>query len=51
VQRGREIHFGFRAEIAGEVRLAASTYAQLGPHKAVLLRGWLSQQQGDAFAN
>ncbi len=42
---------GLRTAIAGEVRLADSTYPELGPQKAALLRGWLSQQQGDAFAS
>lgn len=42
---------GLRPPVAGEVRLTDATYAQLGPQRAACLRGWLAQQQGDAFTS
>lgn len=42
---------GLRLPVAGEVQLKQSTYSQLGPQKSAMLRGWLAQQQGDAFAS
>lgn len=41
---------GLRAPQAGEVRLGGATYAELGAHRSALLRGWLPQLRGDAFA-
>ena len=42
---------GLRQPVAGEVRLGGLSYAQLGPRLAACQRGWLAQQQGDAFAS
>lgn len=42
---------GLRAPVAGAVLLADATYGQLGAQQAAKWRGWLPQQQGDAFAS
>ena len=42
---------GLRAAQAGEVLLKGSNYAALGPRKSALIRGWLPQSRGDAFAS
>ena len=41
---------GLRVPQAGEVRLNGATYAELGARRSALLRGWLPQSRGDAFA-
>jgi iron complex transport system ATP-binding protein len=42
---------GLRAAQSGEVLLDGATYAALGPRKSALIRGWLPQARGDAFAS
>ena len=42
---------GLRPPQAGEVRLNGSGYATHGPRKSALIRGWLPQVRGDAFAS
>lgn len=42
---------GLRAAQAGEVLLDGASYAALGPRRSALLRGWLPQARGDAFAS
>lgn len=42
---------GLRAPQAGEVRVKGATYATLGARKSALIRGWLPQARGDAFAS
>ena len=42
---------GLRAAQSGEVRLDGATYADLGARKSALIRGWLPQARGDAFAS
>ena len=42
---------GLRAPQAGEVLINGSTYATLGERKSALVRGWLPQARGDAFAS
>jgi len=42
---------GLRAPLSGDVRLKGAGYAALGPRKAALIRGWLPQSRGDAFAS
>ena len=41
---------GLRAPVAGQVRIAGASYATLGARKSALIRGWLPQARGDAFA-
>ena len=42
---------GLRPPKAGEVLIKGSTYAELGARKSALIRGWLPQVRGDAFAS
>jgi iron complex transport system ATP-binding protein len=42
---------GLRAPRSGEVRIAGASYAALGARKSALIRGWLPQVRGDAFAS
>ena len=42
---------GLRAARAGEVLIDGATYAALGARKSALIRGWLPQARGDAFAS
>ncbi len=42
---------GLRAPQAGEVRIGGASYAALGARKSALIRGWLPQARGDAFAS
>ncbi len=42
---------GLRAPQSGEVRINGVGYATLGPRKSALIRGWLPQVRGDAFAS
>ena len=42
---------GLRAPQHGEVRLKGASYAELGPRQSALIRGWLPQSRGDAFAS
>jgi len=42
---------GLRAPQGGEVRIAGSSYSALGARKSALIRGWLPQARGDAFAS
>ena len=42
---------GLRAPQAGEVLVNGATYATLGARKSALIRGWLPQARGDAFAS
>ena len=42
---------GLRAPLSGEVRVSGTTYAELGTRKSALIRGWLPQARGDAFAS
>lgn len=42
---------GLRAPQAGEVLIDGASYAALGAHKSALIRGWLPQARGDAFAS
>lgn len=42
---------GLRAPQSGEVRIAGERYATLGVRKSALIRGWLPQTRGDAFAS
>jgi iron complex transport system ATP-binding protein len=42
---------GLRPPEQGEVLLAGSTYAALGPREAAQKRGWLAQNRDDAFAS
>lgn len=42
---------GLRAPLAGEVRIKGQSYAALGARKSALIRGWLPQTRGDAFAS
>jgi len=42
---------GLRAPLAGEVLLKGAGYAELGPRRAALARGWLPQSRNDAFAS
>lgn len=42
---------GLRAPVAGQVRVAGASYATLGARKSALVRGWLPQARGDAFAS
>ena len=42
---------GLRAAQSGEVLLAGHSYATLGARKSALIRGWLPQARGDAFAS
>lgn len=42
---------GLRAPQQGEVLLKGASYAELGARKAALVRGWLPQSRGDAFAS
>ena len=42
---------GLRAPIAGQVRIAGASYAALGARRSALIRGWLPQARGDAFAS
>lgn len=42
---------GLRAPLSGGVLLKGACYAELGPRKAALIRGWLPQSRGDAFAS
>ena len=42
---------GLRAPQAGEVLINSDSYAKLGARKSALIRGWLPQARGDAFAS
>ncbi|WP_301101819.1 ABC transporter ATP-binding protein [Propionivibrio sp.] len=42
---------GLRAEQSGEVLIDGLSYASLGARKSALVRGWLPQVRGDAFAS
>lgn len=42
---------GLRAPLAGEVLIKGQSYATLGARKSALIRGWLPQTRGDAFAS
>ena len=42
---------GLRAPQRGEVRLKGASYIELGPRQSALIRGWLPQSRGDAFAS
>lgn len=42
---------GLRAPLAGQVRVDGASYATLGARKSALVRGWLPQARGDAFAS
>lgn len=42
---------GLRAARGGEVLLEGASYAALGARKSALIRGWLPQVRGDAFAS
>lgn len=42
---------GLRAPQAGEIRIGGTSYATLGARKSALIRGWLPQVRGDAFAS
>jgi len=42
---------GLRAPQAGEVLIDGASYAALGARKSALIRGWLPQARGDAFAS
>lgn len=42
---------GLRAPQAGEVLINGSSYAALGARRSALVRGWLPQARGDAFAS
>ncbi len=42
---------GLRAPQAGEVLISGTSYAALGARKSALVRGWLPQVRGDAFAS
>jgi iron complex transport system ATP-binding protein len=42
---------GLRAPQAGEVRIDGASYATHGARKSALIRGWLPQARGDAFAS
>ena len=42
---------GVRAPQSGEVLINGSSYAALGVRKSALVRGWLPQVRGDAFAS
>ncbi len=42
---------GLRRPEAGLVRINGTTYADLGARQSALLRGWLPQSRGDAFAS
>lgn len=42
---------GLRAPQGGEVLINGSRYAELGARKSALVRGWLPQTRGDAFAS
>ena len=42
---------GLRVPVAGQVRIDGASYATLGARKSALIRGWLPQARGDAFAS
>ena len=42
---------GLRAPQSGEVLLKGSGYPELGTRRSALIRGWLPQSRGDAFAS
>jgi iron complex transport system ATP-binding protein len=42
---------GLRSPQAGDVLIDGLSYAALGPRKSALVRGWLPQARGDAFAS
>jgi iron complex transport system ATP-binding protein len=42
---------GLRAPQAGEVLINGASYTALGARKSALVRGWLPQARGDAFAS
>ena len=42
---------GLRPPLAGQVKINGSSYAELGARRSALLRGWLPQARGDAFAS
>jgi len=42
---------GLRAPQGGDVLVKGLTYASLGARKSALIRGWLPQTRGDAFAS
>ena len=42
---------GLRAPVSGEVRLHGASYVELGARRSALIRGWLPQSRGDAFAS
>ena len=42
---------GLREPMSGRVRLKGASYADHGARKSALIRGWLPQSRGDAFAS
>lgn len=42
---------GLRAPLSGDVLIAGESYATLGARRSALVRGWLPQARGDAFAS
>ena len=42
---------GLRAPLSGEVRVKGASYAEHGARRSALIRGWLPQSRGDAFAS
>lgn len=42
---------GLRPPTDGQVTVNGQTYPEMGARKSAQLRGWLAQQQGDAFAS
>ena len=42
---------GLRAPLSGEVRVKGASYAEHGGRRSALIRGWLPQSRGDAFAS
>lgn len=42
---------GLRAPLSGDVRIKGASYAEHGARRSSLIRGWLPQSRGDAFAS
>ena len=42
---------GLRAPLSGEVRVKGASYAEHGGRRSALIRDWLPQSRGDAFAS
>lgn len=42
---------GLRVPLSGEVRVKGASYGEHGVRKSALIRGWLPQSRGDAFAS